>query len=397
MKLPVYLDHHSTTPLDPRVLEAMQPFLKENFANAASAQHVLGKEVEKCVAHARESVAALIGARRDEIIFTSGTTESNNQVFWSAREIYAKKGKHIISQQTEHRSVLEPLKALEKEGFRVTYLPVNVKGEINLKDLEQAVTNETILISLMHANNEIGTVHPIEAIGKIAKSKQVLFHVDAAQTSGKLRIDVEQMGIDLLSFSAHKMYGPKGVGALYIRRKNPHVRVAPLILGGGHENGLRSGTLNVPGIIGFGKTCELAALETDQDFKHTQVLRNHLQHRLTHELDLVFVHGAAKERLPHNLSVSFSCTESDALMMAVQDKLAVSSGSACVSGTTHVSHVLKALNLEGDLAQTTIRFGIGKFNKLEEIDFAADQIIEAVKNLRAMSPIYQDMKAKGIG
>lgn len=388
MKLPVYLDHHATTPVDPRVLEAMMPYLTMDFGNAASTAHPFGWRAKEAVEKAREQVAHLIGAEPKEIIFTSGATESNNLALKGAAQIYEDKGNHLVTAATEHKAVLDVCKYLSYQGKRITILEVDEKGRLALENLEQALSDETILISLMHANNEIGTIHPIETFGKIAHERGIIFHVDAAQSAGKIPIDVKKYHIDLLSLSAHKLYGPKGVGALYVRHQNPRVRLTPLMHGGGHEEGLRSGTLNVPAIVGFGKASEIAAEEMSRESHRLERLRDRLEQSLFKNIDQVYVNGDIESRLPHGLNMSFACVESENLIMAVNDELAVSSGSACTDGSVDTSHVLSALKLARDRAHTAIRFGLGRFNTEEEIDFAAARITEAVGKLRRLSPLW---------
>ncbi|MBI3314064.1 MAG: IscS subfamily cysteine desulfurase [Candidatus Omnitrophica bacterium] len=392
MKLPIYMDYHATTPVDPRVLQAMMPVFSSEFGNAASKTHAFGWHAQELVDKARAQIAQIIGATPDEIVFTSGATEANNIALKGAAEVYRQKGNHMISQVTEHKSVLDPLKYLEKHGLQVTFLPVDRYGRINLEDLKKAITDKTILISVMAANNEIGTLQPVEKIGKIAKEKGIIFHVDAAQAVGKIPVNVEKQGIDLLSFTAHKLYGPKGTGALYVRKKNPHVRVAPMIHGGGHEGGIRSGTLNVPGIVGFGKACEIAAGEMKEESARLAKLRDRLQAGLEKELDQIHINGHPTERLANNLSVSFAYVDGQSLLTGVGEKVAVSAGSACTSGIPEPSFVLKALGLREDLTHTAIRFGLGRFNTEEEIDETIACVVNVVRKLRAMSPFYQGGK-----
>jgi cysteine desulfurase len=391
MKLPIYMDNHATTPVDPRVLDAMLPFFQADFGNAASRNHVFGWRAEEGTEQAREQVARLIGANEKEIIFTSGATESNNLAIKGVTEFYQSKGDHIITAVTEHKAVLDSCKALERGGVRVTYLAVDKQGRVDPADVEQAITDRTVLITIMLANNEVGTVHPVAEIGRIAHAKGVLFHCDAVQGVGKIPVDVEQMNIDLLSLTAHKIYGPKGVGALYVRRKNPRVRLTPLIDGGGHERGMRSGTLNVPGIVGLGKACELSREEMASESKRIFALREKLRHRLDRELEAVYLNGSLEHRLPGNLNVSFAYVEGESLLMGLKD-VAVSSGSACTSASLEPSYVLRALGVGEDLAHTSIRFGIGRFNTEEEVDYVADLVIENVKRLREMSPLYEMVK-----
>jgi cysteine desulfurase len=394
MKLPVYLDNNSTTPIDLRVVEAMMPYLTEKFGNAASRSHAYGWEGEEAVEKARTQIGQLIGANSKEIVFTSGATESINIAIKGAYEMYGEKGNHIITCVTEHKATLDSAKYIEKHGAKVTYLPVNSMGQINLDDLKNAITPQTILVSLMHANNEMGTIHPIAEIGKITKEKGILLHVDAAQTAGKIPVNVEQMGIDVLSLSGHKMYGPKGIGALYVRRSNPRVRLAPVVHGGGHERGLRSGTLNVPAIVGLGKAAELALQEMESEAKRVADLRDRLHKGITTELDEVYLNGHPTHRLPNNLNLSFAYVEGEALMMGFKE-LAVSSGSACTSASLEPSYVLKAMGVGEELAHTSIRFGLGRFTTPEEVDFAIDKVVGTVKRLREMSPLYE-MAKEGI-
>ncbi len=394
MKLPIYLDNNSTTPLDPRVLEAMLPFLTEKFGNAASRSHAFGWESEEAVEKARTCIAQLIGANPKEVVFTSGATESINIALKGAAEMYSDKGNHIITAATEHKATLDSAKYLEKHGCTVTYLPVDKFGAVTVEQVEAAITEKTILISLMHANNEVGTLHPIAEIGKLAKERGILFHVDAAQTAGKVPIDVEKMGIDILSLSAHKMYGPKGVGGLYVRRSNPRVRLAPVVHGGGHERGFRSGTLNVPGIVGFGKAAEICFNEMAQEAERVGQLRDKLKNGLFAQLDELFLNGDPVNRLPNNLNISFAFVEGEAMMMGLKE-VAVSSGSACTSASLEPSYVLKAMGVGEDLAHTSIRFGLGRFTTQEEIDFVIDKVVGVVKKLRDMSPLYE-MAKEGI-
>jgi cysteine desulfurase len=437
LKLPIYMDNHATTPLDPRVLEAMMPYLREDFGNAASRNHVFGWKAEAAVEQARAQVAALIGANEKEIVFTSGATESDNLALKGVLEFYRDKGDHLITLKTEHKAVLDSAKRLERmredriaelrllrlselasddvtadnadalalkfnleedavlrrwvaqvhTGARVTYLDVRPDGLVDLSALRAAITDRTVLVSIMFANNEVGVVQPMEAIGKLCREKGVLFHTDAVQGVGKVPFDVNRMNVDLASLTAHKIYGPKGVGALYIRRK-PRVRIAPSIDGGGHERGMRSGTLNVAAIVGFGKAAELARQEMGSEAQRLLGLRERLRTQLTTELDMVTVNGTLEHRLPGNLNVSFSCVEGEALMMAIKD-VAVSSGSACTSASLEPSYVLRALGVEEDMAHSSIRFGIGRFNTEEEVDFVARLVIDKVKKLREMSPLYE--------
>ncbi len=391
LKLPIYMDNHATTPVDPRVVEAMLPYFTNQFGNAASRNHPFGWEAEKAVETAREQIAALIHSSPKEIIFTSGATESDNLAIKGVAEMYREKGNHIITMVIEHKAVLDTCKRLEKNGYQVTYLPVAKDGRIDLDDLRRAITPKTILISIMYANNEIGVLQPIEEIGRIAKEHKVLFHTDATQAVGKVPFDVEQFNVDLASLSAHKMYGPKGVGALYVRRKNPRVQVAPIIDGGGHERGMRSGTLNVPSIVGFGKACEIARAEMPAEMERMRGLRERLKNNLFSRLDEVYINGSLEHRLPNNLNVSFAYVEGESLLMGIND-IAVSSGSACTSATLEPSYVLKALGVGEDLAHTSIRFGLGRFNTDEEVDYVADRVVETVTRLRELSPLYEMAK-----
>ncbi len=391
VKLPIYMDNHATTPVDPRVVEAMLPYFTNQFGNAASRNHSFGWEAEKAVENAREQIAKLINATPREIIFTSGATESDNLALKGVAEMYREKGNHIITMVIEHKAVLDPCKRLEKYGYQVTYLPVNREGLINLDELRAAITDKTILISIMYANNEIGVLQPIEEIGKIAKEHKVLFHTDATQAVGKIPFDVQAMNVDLASLSAHKMYGPKGVGALYVRRRNPRVQLAPIFDGGGHERGMRSGTLNVPSIVGFGKACEIAGQEMATESVRLRGLRDRLKEKIFSQLDEVYVNGSWEHRLPHNLNVSFAFVEGESLLMGISD-VAVSSGSACTSATLEPSYVLKGLGVGEDLAHTSIRFGLGRFNTEEEVDYVAERLVETVNRLRELSPLYEMAK-----
>jgi cysteine desulfurase len=391
IKLPIYLDNHATTPADPRVVDAMLPYFTEKFGNSASRNHAFGWAAEEAVEIARAQIAKLINASPKEIIFTSGATDSNNLAIKGVAEMYREKGNHIITQVTEHKAVLDTCKRLEKYGYEVTYLPVQKDGRINLDDLRKAITPKTILISIMYANNEIGVVQPIEEIGKIAKEKGVFFHVDGVQAAGKIPVDVQRDGIDLLSISAHKIYGPKGVGALYVRRKNPRVQLSAIIDGGGHERGMRSGTLNVTGIIGLGKACELCQQEMAQETAKLSRLRDRLKEGIMSKLDECYINGSMEHRLPHNINISFAFVEGESLLMGIND-IAVSSGSACTSATLEPSYVLKALGVGEDLAHTSIRFGIGRFNTEEEVDYVVGRVVETVNRLRELSPLYEMAK-----
>src|SRR5687767_11534366 len=388
MKLPIYMDNHATTPLDPRVLDAMLPYFTEKFGNAASRNHTFGFDAENAVEQARKQVASLIGADHREIVFTSGATESDNLAVKGVAAMYREKGNHIITCVTEHKAILDSCKHLEKEGYKVTFLPVDNKGLISLDELRAAITDQTILITIMAANNEVGVVQDIKAIGKIARERGVLFHTDAVQAAGKVPFNVNDMNVDLASLSAHKMYGPKGVGALYVRRRNPRVLLAPIIDGGGHERGMRSGTLNVPGIAGFGKAAELCRLEMAADATRLGALRDYLSDKLHKNLDEIYINGSTEHRLPHNLNISFAYVEGESLLMGIND-VAVSSGSACTSASLEPSYVLKALGAGDDLAHSSIRFGLGRWSTEAEVDYVSDKLIRVVTKLREMSPLYE--------
>ncbi len=390
MNLPIYLDNNATTPMDPRVLEAMLPYFTEKFGNAASRNHAFGWAAEEGVDYAREQVAQLIGATEKEIIFTSGATEADNLAIKGVFEMYKDKGNHIITCVTEHKAVLDTCKHLEKAGAAVTYLPVKEDGLIDLELLESSITDKTILIAIMYGNNEIGVIQPIKEISAIAHKHGALFFTDATQAVGKIPVDVNADGIDLMAFSAHKMYGPKGVGALYVRRKNPRVKVTAQMDGGGHERGMRSGTLNVPGIVGFGKACELCRLEMAEESARLSALRDKLQSSLL-VLEESYVNGNPQSRLPHVANISFKYVEGEGLMMAMKD-MAVSSGSACTSASLEPSYVLKSLGLSDDLAHSSIRFGLGRFTTEEEVDFAIEQTKKAVNHLRDLSPLWEMFK-----
>lgn len=380
VQLPIYLDNHATTPVDPRVLEAMLPYLTNKFGNAASHSHSFGWEAEAAVEKARAQIARLIGASPNEIVFTSGATESDNLAIKGVAEVHHTKGDHIITVVTEHKAVLDTCKHLEKLGFKITYLPVRADGLIDLAQLQSAFTDRTILVSVMAANNEIGVLQPMEEIGRLCRERGVLLHSDAVQALGRIPVDVNAMNLDLASLTAHKDYGPKGCGALYVRSGVP---VAPIIDGGGHEHGMRSGTLNVPGIAGFGKACEISFQEMPKESCRIAGLRNRLRDKLQAELDGLLINGSMEHRLPGNLNMSFLQVEGEALMTGLRD-IAVSSGSACHSDKVEPSHVLKALGLSDDAAGSAIRFGVGRFNTEAEIDFAAARVVEAVKSLREL-------------
>ncbi|MFZ2061825.1 MAG: IscS subfamily cysteine desulfurase [Candidatus Binatus sp.] len=395
LKKPVYMDNHATTRVDSRVLDAMLPYFTEKFGNAASRNHSFGWEAEEAVSRAREQVAALIGAKSKEIIFTSGATESDNLAIKGVVDFYKDKGNHIISCVTEHKAVLDSCRALERAGkATVTYLPVDKYGMVDPDAVRNAITDRTVLVTIMWANNEIGTLHPIAEIGKIAKEKGIVFHTDAVQAIGKVPVDFEKAGVDLASITAHKIYGPKGIGALYVRSKGPRVRISPQMDGGGHERGMRSGTLNVPGIVGLGAACEIAGKEMPDEAQRLIQLRSQLQAGLFERLDEIYVNGHPTERLPGNLNVSFAYVEGESLLMGIND-IAVSSGSACTSATLEPSYVIRALGIDDELAHSSIRFGLGRFNTLEEVDYVTDRVSKEVKRLREMSPLYE-MAKEGI-
>jgi len=394
MKFAIYLDYHATTPVDPEVFKTMTPYFTEIFGNASSRNHELGWTAEAAVEKARKQVARLIKASEKEVIFTSGATESNNLAILGVAELYREKGNHIITNTIEHKAILDTCHYLEKKGYEVTYLPVNQYGQVDPEQVRAAIRPTTILVSIMTANNEIGTINPITEIGKICKEKGVLFHTDAVQAAGKLPLDVEKMGVDLLSLSAHKMYGPKGVGALYVRRKNPRVRLAAQVHGGGHERGMRSGTLNVPGIVGMGKAAEIAEQLMESDERRIRALRDKMWAAFQKELDEIYLNGHPTERLYNNLNVSFAYTEGESLMMGMKE-IAVSSGSACTSASLEPSYVLKEIGVTSDLAHTSLRFGLGRFTTEGEVDYAIAKVIATVKKLRDLSPLYE-MAKEGI-
>jgi cysteine desulfurase len=391
LKLPIYLDNNATTPMDPRVLEAMTPYFLQHFGNAASRNHPFGWEAEEAVDYAREQVAKLIGADPKEIIFTSGATEGDNLGIKGVYEMYASKGNHIITATTEHKAVLDTCKHIEKVGGEVTYLQVKADGLIDLKELEAAIKPTTILIAIMYANNEIGTVMPIKEISAIARKHGVLVFTDGTQAVGKIPVNVNKDGIDLMAFTAHKMYGPKGVGALYVRRKNPRVKVTAQMDGGGHERGMRSGTLNVPGIVGFGKACELCMLDMEADSKRIVKMRDYLETELM-KLEEAYINGSTEHRLPHVTNISFKHVEGEGLLMGFNKNIALSSGSACTSASLEPSYVLKALGLGDDLAHSSLRFGLSRFTTEEEIEYTIKAISETVLKLREMSPLWEMYK-----
>lgn len=391
LQLPVYLDHNATTPCDPRVVEAMIPYFTQNFGNAASRNHPFGWQAEEGVDYAREQVAKLIGADPKEIIFTSGATEGDNLAIKGVYEMYASKGNHIITCNIEHKAVLDTCKHIEKEGGEVTYLKVKPNGLIDLAELEAAIKPTTILIAIMYANNEIGTINPIKEISAIARKHGVLLFSDAVQAVGKIPVDVNKDGIDLMAFTAHKMYGPKGVGALYVRRKNPRVKVTAQMDGGGHERGMRSGTLNVPGIVGFGKACEICMNEMEEESKRISKLRDKLQNALL-QIEESYLNGDKEHKLPHVTNISFKYVEGEGLLMGFNKNIALSSGSACTSASLEPSYVLKALGLGDDLAHSSLRFGLGRFTTEEQIDYTIEQVTNTVNKLREMSPLWEMYK-----
>ena len=391
LKFPIYFDNHATSPMDPRVLEAMLPYFTDRFGNAASRNHKYGWEAEEAVEIARKQIADLIGASPKEIVFTSGATESDNLAIKGAAYMYREKGDHIITAVTEHKAVIDTCKRLEKEGFKVSYLPVGKDGLIDLDQLRAAITGKTTLISIMAANNEIGVLQPIGEIGAIAKEKGILFHTDAVQAVGKVPFDVNASNVHMASLTAHKIYGPKGVGALYVRRRNPRVLLTPIIDGGGHERGMRSGTLNVPGIVGFGKAAEICRLEMAAESVRIRALRDRLNRKLHEGLDELYINGSMEHRLPGNLNISFAYVEGESLLMGIND-VAVSSGSACTSASLEPSYVLKALGAGDELAHSSIRFGLGRFNTDEEVDYVVAKLVSVVSKLREMSPLYEMVK-----
>jgi cysteine desulfurase len=390
MTKPIFMDHQSTTPVDAKVLATMTPFFREDFGNAASKSHGYGTRAEKAVEEARTKITHSVGATSpEEIIFTSGATESDNLAIRGVAEMYRDRGKHIITTAIEHHAVLDTCKFLETQGFKVTYLPVNQEGFISIDQLKKAITKQTILISVIHAHNEIGVIQPIDQIGAIARKHNIFFHTDAAQSVGKIPFNVGRMQVDLASFSAHKMYGPKGIGALYVRKKNPRVRLQPQTFGGGHEQNLRPGTLNTPGIVGFGAAVKLSARGMTEEAKRLTELRERLRKGIMDSLDHVHVNGSLKERLPGNLNLSFAFVEGGTLLKELSEEIAVSSGSACTSASLEPSYVLKALGVSEALEHTSIRFGLGRANTTEEVDFVIRKVVDRVKHLRSQSPLYE--------
>lgn len=394
LTFPIYMDNNATTRTDPRVVDAMLPYFTEKYGNAASRNHAYGWAAETAVDEARGQIAALIGATGKEIIFTSGATESNNLALKGVAAMYKKKGNHIITCATEHKCVLDSAKRLEREGCQVTYLPVDQYGRVSADQVREAITDKTILVSLMMANNEIGTIQPMKSIGAVCKEHGVIFHTDAVQAAGKVTVDVQDMGIDLMSLSAHKMYGPKGIGALYVRKRDPRVRLEPIIDGGGHERGMRSGTLAVPLIVGYGMACEISRNEMDTEAAEVFRLREKLRSQIMDNLPESYLNGHPTDRLPGNANISFAYVEGEGLMMGIKD-VAVSSGSACTSASLEPSYVLRALGVGDELAHSSIRFGIGRFTTEEEVDYVADLVVREVKRLREMSPLYE-MAQQGI-
>ncbi len=388
MKLPIYMDYQATTPVDPRVLDAMLPYFKDQFGNAASRSHAFGWQAEQAVDRAREQIAALIGASPKEIVFTSGSTEAINLALKGAAEMYVSKGKHLITCEAEHKAVLDTAKHLEKLGFEVTYLKPDVTGCVTAEQVAAAIRDDTLLVAIMWANNEVGTLNPVREIGAVCRAKDVLFFTDATQAVGKIPVDVEVDNVDMLCMSAHKMYGPKGVGCLYVRRRKPRVRVAAQMDGGGHERGMRSGTLNVPGIVGFGEACELCRVGLEQEMVRAAELRDLLEQRITSRLEHVHFNGNREHRLPGCLNLSFPYVEGESLLMGIND-VAVSSGSACTSASLEPSHVLRSMQIGDELAHSSIRFGIGRFTTEDEIEYCADRIVDVVKRLRELSPLYE--------
>lgn len=391
-KMPVYMDNNATTRTDPRVVDAMLPYFTEKYGNAASRNHPFGWAAEEAVETARGQIAGIIGASAKEVIFTSGATESNNLALKGVAAMYKKRGNHIVTQATEHKAVLDTCKRLERDGFQVTYLPVDKFGQVHAEQVREALTDKTILVSIMAANNEIGSLQPIRDIGRLCKEKGVLFHTDAVQAVGKVPLDVEDMGIDLLSLTAHKIYGPKGVGALYVRKKDPRVRLEPQMDGGGHERGMRSGTLAVPLIVGLGTACEIARNEMPEEVRRTFALRERLRAGIMDKLPQSYLNGHPTERLPGNANISFAYVEGEGLMMGIKD-VAVSSGSACTSASLEPSYVLRALGVGDELAHSSIRFGIGRFNTEAEVDFVVELVTREVARLREMSPLYEMVQA----
>ncbi len=390
LKLPIFMDSQSTTPVDPRVLEEMIPYFTEKFGHPASRNHPFGWEAEGGVDKAREQIAKLIGARDPkEVIFTSGGTEAINLALKGVAEMYREKGNHIVTTTIEQRATLDVCKRLERQGFEVTYLPVGREGLVDVEAVRAALTDKTILISIMFANNEIGTIQPVAELGKLAKEKGIIFHTDATQAVGKIPVDVEAMGIDLLSATAHMLYGPKGVGALYVRRKNPRVRLAPMVDGGGHERGMRSGTVPVPLVVGFGKAAEICREVMGEESKRLAALRDRLQEQIVSKVDEAYVNGHPTLRLPHNLNISFAYVEGESVLMGLNREAALASGSACTSATLEPSYVISALGVDSELAHSSIRFGLHRFSTEEEVDFVAQKTVEVIHRLREMSPLYE--------
>lgn len=394
VKLPIYMDYQATTPVDPRVLDAMLPFFTERFGNASSRNHSFGWEVEEVVESSRQTIASSMGAKASEIIFTSGATESNNLVLLGASSMYADRGRHIVTLKTEHKAILDTCAYLESSGVEVTYLPVQEDGLVDLNLLADSLRDDTILVSVMAVNNEIGVIQPIKEIGALCRKKGIFFHTDAAQALGKIPLHVDEMNIDLLSFSGHKVYGPKGIGGLYVRKRSPRVKLSPIMHGGGHERGMRSGTLNVPGIVGLGRALEICMEEMDEESKRLRVLRDKLENTLLKEIDFSYLNGHKEKRIPGNTNISFNYVEGEGLMMAIPN-IAVSSGSACTSASLEPSYVLKALGRSDELAHSSIRFGLGRFTTEEDVDYVIEKMIAGVRKLRDLSPLYE-MVLEGI-
>jgi len=394
VKTPIYMDYQATTPMDPRVLEVMSPYFTEKFGNAASRNHGFGWEAEKAVTESRKRIASSIGAKESEIIFTSGATESNNLALQGIARMYQKKGKHIVTVKTEHKCILDTCEALENQCLEITYLPVNSDGLIDLSQLVGEIREDTLLVSVMMVNNEIGVIQPIQEIGKVCREKGVFFHTDATQAVGKIPVDVEALNVDMLSMSAHKLYGPKGVGALYVRKRKPRVRLSPIIHGGGHERGMRSGTLNVPGIVGFAKAVELALEEMQGESLRLAGLRDKLEKELFSKLDHIYLNGHKEKRIPGNSNISFNYVEGEGLMMSIPD-IAVSSGSACTSASLEPSYVLRAMGRSDELAHSSLRFGLGRFTTEEEVDYVIKRVVSGVQKLRDLSPLYE-MAMEGV-
>jgi cysteine desulfurase len=390
VRFPIFMDSHSTTPVDPRVMEVMIPYFTERFGHPGSRNHPFGWEAEAAVDKAREALAKLLGARDPkEVVFTSGGTEAINLALKGVAEMYREKGNHIVTTAIEQRAGLDVCKRLERQGWQVTYVPVGQDGLVDVEEIRKALTDKTILLSVMFANNEIGTIQPIPEIGKLAKEKGIIFHSDATQAVGKVPVDVEAMGIDLLSCTAHMLYGPKGVGALYVRRKNPRVRIAPMMDGGGHERGMRSGTVPVPLAVGFGEAARICKEVLSEEGVRLKALRDKLQDKILSSTDEVYLNGHPEKRLPHNLNISVAYVEGESVLMGLNKEVAISSGSACTSATLEPSYVIAALGVGSELAHSSIRFGLHRFTTEEEVDYVGNRIIEVITRLREMSPLYE--------